>query len=364
VVDTVTKLLQRLPPETAHGITLKALEWGLGPRAPADDPRLKTVLFGKAFANPIGLAAGAEKKARALRGWARMGFGFVEAGTVTLRARAGNPKPRIWRMEGGNLVNWMGLPGDGLEPFVKNLKAFSGTEERKTLALGASLASPDGALDEFRALSAACAPLVDYLTLNASCPNVAGHASGPDPAQSAREQVKAVVAEAGGKPVLLKLGPTRDREALKIMLDAAMASGAAGIVATNTAPFDKRAALSATPASWPQSGGKEVGGWSGPLLLDTACWMVGEARALLGKDVPIMGGGGIQSGADALRMMKAGANAVQLYTGLAYKGPGLLAEITRDLLKTENTLVRAAKCAGPPQERGFSRTGAQRTGGT
>jgi dihydroorotate dehydrogenase len=318
------RLLQLLPPEAAHGAALWALKHGLEPKAPPDPPALAVSLFGKTLSNPVGLAAGAEKRAEALTGWARMGFGLIEAGTVTPEARPGNPKPRVWRLGQGHLVNWMGLPGEGLEPFVKNIARFQQAPERAKVALGVSMAAPGGTPDDFSRMTAACAPFVDYFTLNASCPNVAGHGAEEE---DARAQVKAAVAGAGGKPVLLKLGPSGDMEALKRMIDAAMESGAHGIVTTNTVPFVRRALLPAPPPAWPKRGGEEVGGYSGPLLLDTTLKMVAAARAHLGKNVPLIGVGGVQSGQDAARVMQAGANAVQLYTGLVYKGPGLLKEI-------------------------------------
>lgn len=258
-----------------------------------------------------------------------MGFGFVEAGTVTLYPREGNPTPRVWRLgDGGSLINWMGLPGDGLAPFVENLRAFSETPERERLILGVSIGSPEGNLDDFKTVAEACAPLADYLTLNASCPNVAheaGHAI-----EAIAKQITAVCEAAAPCPVLLKLGPTNDGAVLTEMVEAAKAAGAVGIVATNTVPHDKKHLLRAD-TKWPEHGGKPVGGYSGPGLLETTCWMVAEIRRILGPDAPIMGCGGIQSGADALRVLKAGANVVQLYTGLTYQGPGLLDEIKRCL---------------------------------
>lgn len=323
--------LRLLPPETAHALAIAALKRGIGPRAAKDDPCLETQLFGRTLVNPVGLAAGAEKKAEALTGWTRMGFGFVEAGTVTPKARAGNPKPRLWRLGHGHLVNWLGLPGDGIEPFVANLAAFHATPQREKLAVGASLAAPDGTADDFARMAEACAPYVDYFTLNASCPNV-GHGD-TDAVKTAREQVAAVVSGAGGKSVLLKLGPTRDMESLKAMAGAALKAGAAGFVATNTVPFDKKDLIGPTPFDWPQNGGKPVGGYSGPLLLDISCGMVEELRALAGPDAPVIGVGGVQGGADALRLVRAGANAVQLYTDLTYKGAGLLKDIKNALIE-------------------------------
>ena len=324
MTDFITKALHVLPPEMAHRASLWALKNGLGPAGKPDAPALQVTFLGRTFSNPIGLAGGAEKKAEALRGWARMGFGFVEAGTVTLHARDGNPTPRIWRLgDGQSVVNWMGLPGDGLVPFVENLKVFSKTPECKKLGVGVSVGSPEGALDDFKKITAAVAPLADYITLNASCPNVAHE---DNAVQAIASQIKAVRSEAGMCPVLLKIGPTRDAEILKEVIGTAMEAGAAGIVATNTVPFDKKSLLK-KEVLWPQHDGKPVGGYSGAALLETTCWMIAEIRQLIGKDAPLIGVGGIQSGADAVQVLKAGANLIQLYTGLIYKGPALLEEI-------------------------------------
>lgn len=328
----LAKILQVFPPETAHDIALWALKNGFGPAAKPDHPSLQVSVMGKTFSNPVGLAAGAEKKAEALRGWAKMGFGFVEAGTVTRHPRKGNPRPHIWRCgDGKSVINWMGLPGDGLAPFVNKLKSFSKTPERKKLVLGVSIGSPEGLLDDFRIISAACAPLADYITLNASCPNVAHENNDTE------KQIKTVLQEAGRCPVLLKIGPTGDPEILKQMVGTAMDAGAAGIVATNTVPFDKKDLLRESCPSWPQYNSQPVGGYSGPALLEITCRMVSEIRHLLGKDAPIIGVGGIQSGEDALRVIKAGAQLLQIYTGLIYQGPALLNDIKSALIKSVNS---------------------------
>lgn len=320
----ITKALHLLPPEAAHRATLWALRNGLGPVAKPDTTALNVNVFGKTFSNPIGLAGGAEKKGDALTGWANMGFGFVETGTVTLYPRTGNPKPRIWRVgDGQGVINWMGLPGDGLEPFAANLEIFSKAPERARLHIGVSVGSPEGALDDFRKIASRVAPLADYITLNASCPNVAHE---DNAVQAIASQIKAVKGDAGTCPVLLKIGPTRDAEVLREVVSVAMGAGAAGIVATNTVPFDKKSLLQRAP-EWPRHEGKPVGGYSGVGLLDVACWMVAEIRGLIGKGAPIIGVGGIQTGADAMRVLKAGSNLIQLYTGFIYKGPALLDEI-------------------------------------
>jgi len=331
----ITKALHKLPPETAHQVTLWALKRGYGPAGKPDAPALQRDLLGWIFSNPVGLAAGADKNAEALCGWAKMGFGFVEAGTVTLNPRTGNPKPRLWRIDDGRgkvngVINWMGLPGKGLAPFVENLKIFSTTPERKRLGLGVSIGSPEGVIEDFRKIAAACAPYADYLTLNVSCPNVAEDTY--ITAQSLVDQIQATRAEAGVLPILLKIGPTNDAKVLKAMVGMAMEAGATGIIATNTMPFAKRTWRKADNLRWPQHRGQPVGGYSGPALLETTCWMIAEIRQLIGKEAPLIGVGGIQSGADAVRVMKAGANLIQLYTGLIYKGSALLEEIKTALI--------------------------------
>jgi dihydroorotate dehydrogenase len=326
-------ILGLLPPELAHQTALALVRQGLVPWAAKDPESLGVDLFGKHFRNPIGLSAGADKEAVGLAGWEVMGFGFIEAGTVTLKPRSGNPSPRLWRVGGDDsLVNWLGLPGHGLEHFLENLHRYR-ERPQQPLVVGVSIASPDGKLDEFRKLAATCAPQADYLTLNASCPNVAGHGSDFDPAADMAAQVAAVVAEAGGRPLLVKLGPTDDRAVFTRMVEAALAAGAKGIVATNTVPPDRRGLLGDLDFAWPQHEGKPVGGYSGPKLLDIACAMVGWAREIGGKDMPLIGVGGIRSGADAKRLLDAGANLIQLYTALTYQGPKLLKAIKAELLK-------------------------------
>jgi len=325
--------LMLLSPEKAHKMALWALKNGLGPKAAADDPALQVEMFGKAFSNPIGLAAGADKRAESLKGWARMGFGFVEAGTACVAPRPGNPAPRLWRLgDHKSVVNWMGLPGIGVEAFTANLKAFQASQESKRMCVGASIASPDGLDDEFSQLSATVAPHCDFITLNPSCPNVV-YAEGVDKAAQITEQLKLVLAEAGDKRVMLKLGPCMDAEYLKRLVNLTMEAGAAGYVAMNCLHYgDRNLIEGGDKIDWPKHDGQQVGGYSGAKLLPVSEWMVREVRAVAGPKAVIMGCGGVQSGEDAMRLMRAGANAVQLYTGLIYKGAGLLKDIKQDFL--------------------------------
>lgn len=322
------RLLHLLPPETAHTLTLKVLQYDLGP-ALNDSSDLSVSLFGKRIRNPIGLSAGADKRAQALAGWSKMGFGLVEAGSVTLHPRSGNPEPRMWRMPGHSVINWLGMPGQGLEPFVKNLAAFAHHPARRQLCVGASIASPNGVLDEFKILAAGVAPYVDYITLNASCPNVTQQDHAAE--DTAAQHIAAAKEGAGKVPVLIKLGPTREPAALERMVHAALKAGVDGFVATNTVPFANRAILNQMSLKWPKHQEKEVGAFSGPPLLEISTWMVSQIRTLIPQDMPLIGVGGIHSGADAQRMLKAGANAFQIYTGLIYHGPKLLQDIAQRL---------------------------------
>lgn len=314
-----------LPPETAHGLTLALLKSGLVPKAPSDPASLQVKILGQTFPNPIGLSAGADKRAEALSGWQALGFGFVEAGTLTLHPRAGNPGPRLWRFpQQRAVVNWLGLPGAGPDVFVRNLKAY--TAKNNGMRVGVSLASPEGGEDDFRKLAALTASLADYLALNISCPNTEDDMAGT--LASLKGQIAAIRAEAGACPVMVKLGPTGDTESLRPLVLTALEAGAAGFIATNTVPFDKRGLLNGAVPEWPVNAqGQAVGGYSGPALLSLSCEMVACIRSLTGPKVPIIGVGGVQSGADALKLLKAGANLIQLYTGLIYKGPRLLREI-------------------------------------
>lgn len=327
------ELLRLLPPEAAHAVTIQALKLDLAPEL-QNTSDLHLSLFGKTIRNPIGLSAGADKEAAALAGWSKMGFGIVEAGTVTLHPRSGNPQPRLWRMADNALINWLGLPGKGLVPFVENLRAFQHHPSRKNLCVGASIASPDNILDEFKQLAEAVAPYVDYITLNASCPNVAGHSNDQRDDHSiednAAAQIKKTKQGAGRIPVLLKLGPTREQASVERMVKAALAAGIDGFIATNTVPFAISNLLNEKP-QWPTHDGKEVGGYSGTQLLEISCWMVAQIRNLVPASMPVIGVGGVQSGEDARRLMQSGANAIQLYTGLVYKGPALLNDIAQAL---------------------------------
>ncbi|HRQ60794.1 MAG TPA: dihydroorotate dehydrogenase (quinone), partial [Alphaproteobacteria bacterium] len=248
-----------LPPETAHGLTLALLKTGLVPKAAPDPASLQVKLLGKVFTNPIGLSAGADKRAESLSGWQALGFGFVEAGTLTLHPRAGNPSPRLWRFPDQNaVINWLGLPSAGPDVFVENLKAYRA--RASAMHVGVSLASPEGQSDDFKKLAAMTAPLADYLALNISCPNTEDDMAGT--LASLKGQIAAIRSEAGACPVMVKLGPTGDTDSLRPLVLTALEAGAAGFIATNTVPFDKHGLLNGAVPNWPLNAqGQHVGGY-------------------------------------------------------------------------------------------------------
>mgnify|MGYP000079490435 CR=1 FL=1 len=318
-----------LPPETAHKVALWSVKHRLVSKNRHYEHSEKE-LCGIKFSASVGLSAGADKEGYALNGWGKVGFGFVETGTVTLNPREGNPKPRIWRQKKSNsIVNWMGLPGEGLDAFLKNIKNYRAHPSQEKLVIGVSIASPEGKINDLKILAKEISPYADYFTLNASCPNVDHGAQGLD---LLVEQIKAVNASSKGAPLFLKIAPTRDQHALEATLKTTFDVGVKGFVLTNTVPATASDLLGDFTFKWPEYNGDKVGGYSGPKLLDTTCFMVSCARKILGKSVPIIGVGGIQSAQDAQQVIKAGADLIQLYTGFVYSGPRLIDEINKSFL--------------------------------
>ncbi|NBX02561.1 MAG: dihydroorotate dehydrogenase 2 [Alphaproteobacteria bacterium] len=325
------RLLHFLPPEAAHRLTLWGLKLGLGATQPAHGTPIS--LFGKTLRGRIGLAGGADKNAEALAGWQKIGFAFVEIGTVTLKAREGNPKPRIWRQEKTqSLINWMGLPGQGADAVARHLAAFRATEIGEDFCVGASIASPSGVADELCEIASKLHEHVDFFTLNASCPNVTAH-EGKSVLETIVQHLKAAIAGAGGKPILVKLAPTVDEDNLHATCRLLATSGAAGFIACNTLPNTSANMVDATalPKPWPQHNGAPVGGYSGPALLSISLLMVRTIREAVGNDKVIIGVGGITSPQDAKEMLKNGADLVQLYTALTYQGTPLLKHINEEI---------------------------------
>lgn len=312
-------LLFRLDPETAHGLTLKALA-ALPARSPASpDPLLETRVAGLSFPSPIGLAAGFDKDARA---WAQMlslGFGFVEVGTLTPRPQAGNPRPRIFRLpEDRAVINRLGFNNGGLAAALPRLTA----NPQLGVNVGANKESADRIAD-YAAGVAAVRHCAAWITLNISSPNTPGLRGLQG---EALPELLAAAAEARGEappPLFLKVAPDLDEAQIDAIAAAALDSRLAGLIVSNT--------TLARPASLRSPHASQAGGLSGaPLMAPSTAVLAAFARRLQGR-LPLIGAGGVATAEDAYAKIRAGASAVQLYTALIYEGPGLPARIAQGL---------------------------------
>ncbi len=315
-------LLRRLDPETAHNLSLKALRLGLaGQDAAPDDPALCTTAFGRQLPNPIGLAAGFDKNAIAINALGRLGFGFVEAGTVTPLAQSGNPRPRLFRLEQDRaVINRMGFNNAGLKAFLANLKAA----DRRAVAVGANIGiNKEGADPErdYPKLAAAVAPFSDYITVNISSPNTPGLRDLQGEARLAGILDGIDVA----KPVFVKIAPDLSDDGLAAIIATCLSKSVAGLIISNT--------TIARPARLQGGHRTETGGLSGAPLLEASTDMLVKAHKLCNGGLMLIGVGGIFSAADAFAKILAGASLVQVYTGFAYRGPALVRELKSGLVE-------------------------------
>jgi dihydroorotate dehydrogenase len=321
-------LLRLLPPERAHELTVRALRGGVAPRAGlAEDPVLATTLWGQNFPHPIGLAAGFDKNAEVPDAMLRWGFGFVEVGTVTPRPQAGTPRPRLFRLtRDGAVINRMGFNNEGLDAVARRL-----ARRPRRGILGANIGknrdSVDALADYARGVTA-LAPLADYLVINVSSPNTPGLRD-----LQRRSEVAVLlqaVIEARGAlgldhppPLLLKVAPDLAEREVEDLAEVAVDARLDGLIVSNTTIL--------RPASLVSANAPEPGGLSGRPLFEPSTRLLGEFYRLTRGKVPLIGVGGIASGADAYAKIRAGASLVQLYTALIYHGPALVGRIKRDL---------------------------------
>jgi dihydroorotate dehydrogenase len=324
--DLGAGLLRRLPAETAHRATLKlaAAAGPLIPQAPADDARLTVRAFGLDFPNPVGLAAGFDKDADVPGAMAKFGFGFVECGTVTPRPQAGNPRPRLFRLsEDGAVINRMGFNNGGALEAARNLERRKG-RGIVGINIGANKDSQDRIADYARGF-AVLAPLADYVTVNVSSPNTPGLRGLQNREELTRLLGTVIEARAkhGFKPILLKIAPDLDAGAMDEIADVVRASGIEGLIVSNTT-------IARPPLRSANAG--ETGGLSGKPLLAPSTQVLAQMHQRLAGAVTLIGVGGIASGEDAYAKIRAGACLVQLYTALAFHGPGLVGRIKRELL--------------------------------
>jgi dihydroorotate dehydrogenase len=316
-------LLRRLPAEAAHRSALWALAHGLVP-APrlATDPILTVEVFGRTLPNPVGLAAGFDKNARAFAQVARLGFGFVEVGGITPRPQAGNPRPRLFRLdEDRALINRMGFNNDGLDAIARRIES----RPRGGLFLAANLASNADSADpaeDYVVLTRRLAPLADLVVVDVSCPNTANGRlfQSRAPLADLLARLKPV---RGRTPMALKVSPDlTDREKADI-LELALEHRIDGMVVANTTV--------ARPASLVSARKGERGGLSGPPVKEMSLRLLAEMYKAARGRLVFVGVGGIESGADAYARIRAGASLVQLYTALVYRGPILIPRIKAEL---------------------------------
>jgi dihydroorotate dehydrogenase len=332
--DLATPLLRGLDPEDAHRLTIRLLAAGLGPRtAPDGDPSLATTVAGLKLPNPVGLAAGFDKNAEVPAAMLRAGFGFVECGTVTPLAQAGNPRPRLFRLtEDQAVINRMGFNNEGLEAFAARLAARRSPAGRASGVTGANIGANKEAADRIGDYVAGLTRLwglADYFTVNISSPNTPGLRALQT--REALQELLGRLAEArarlkatGDYPVFLKVAPDLEDGEVEAITETVAAGGLQGIIVSNTTV--------ARPDSLRSAARRETGGLSGaPLMAPSTAMLARFHAAAAGRGLVLIGAGGIASGADAYAKIRAGASAVQLYSAMVFRGPGLVARINREL---------------------------------
>jgi dihydroorotate dehydrogenase len=337
-------LLFRLDPETAHGLSLRAI--ARAGRTPGLRAALAAAfsargaepveVCGLRFPNRVGLAAGYDKDGEAWRGLACLGFGHIEVGTVTPEPQPGNPQPRVFRLaERRSLINRMGFPGRGAAYVAEQLRGRKPGGPVIGVNIGKQKTTPlEDAAGDYEELVDVFAPLADYLAVNISSPNTPelrrlqerGFLGGLLGRVAARRD------EAAGRigrrvPVLVKLAPDLDEAQLETAVEVIAGSGLDGIIATNTT-------VSRDGLDHPLAG--EAGGLSGAALTDMSTRIIKRIAEQTGGAMPIIGVGGIMGPEDARAKLEAGATLVQLYTGLVYEGPGLVKRILEGLGSQEH----------------------------
>jgi len=328
VFDLALPLMRLLPPEAAHRATIRALALGFAPQAAARDPAaLEVRLWGQRIPNPVGLAAGFDKDAEVSDAMLAFGFGFVECGTITPLPQKGNPKPRLFRLaEDQAVINRLGFNSGGVEAAARRLAS----RRHRPGFIGANIGKNRDTLDDIgdyvegvRVL----APLVDYLTVNISSPNTPGLRD-----LQRKNVVTRLIGrlmDARGKaglrhlPLLLKIAPDLSHDKRVDLAEAALSSGIDGLIVANTTV--------ARPSTLRSPVAHEPGGLSGAPLFAPSTALLADMYRLTSGKLPIVGVGGIASGGDAYKKIRAGASLVQLYSALVFRGPGLVQRIKQEL---------------------------------
>jgi dihydroorotate dehydrogenase len=324
-------LLHALDPEDAHGLAIRMLKFAPLPQAAPDDERLATRVCGLNFKNPIGMAAGFDKNAEVPDALLRLGFGFVEVGTVTPLPQPGNARPRLFRLDAdGGVINRLGFNSQGADAVLARLAARANSGGIIGVNIGANKDAPDRVVDYVRLIER-FAPVASYVTINISSPNTPGlrnlqqAAVLDDLLARVVEARERVTRNAGPTPVLLKIAPDLSLGDLDDVVGVARARRVDGMIVGNTTvarpPSLRETALAA-----------EAGGLSGRPLLPLATRMLAETYVRVEDVFPLIGAGGIDSGASALAKIRAGASLIQVYSALVFRGLALIGEIKAALL--------------------------------
>ena len=323
-------LLQALDAEAAHRFTIWALKRMPAREPPADDPILATRAFGLDFPNPVGIAAGLDKHAEVPLQLASLGFGFVEIGSVTPRPQPGNPRPRVFRLaEDRAVINRYGFNSVGAERVAANLARLARSPTPLGINLGKNKDTPaEAAAEDFALAATALRGLGGYFVVNVSSPNTPGLRALQSRAElvAILGRVRRALADlepARPKPLLVKIAPDLDEADPTDIAAVALEGHCDGLIVSNTTIH--------RPESLRGRHRGEAGGLSGAPLKPFALEALRAMYRLTRGQVPLIGVGGIASGADAYERIRAGASLVQLYTALVYEGPGLVVRIKREL---------------------------------
>ncbi len=322
--QAASRMLFSLDPETAHEMSIAALRGGIfWPHVRPGDARLAVSVAGIDFPNPLGMAAGYDKNAEVPDALLRLGFGFAEVGTITPLPQSGNPKPRVFRLlKDQAVINRLGFNNKGIEKCKAVLQARSGKPGILGINIGANKDSQDRVEDYLTGIRL-LGPYASYLTINISSPNTPGLRN-LQSSRSLRELLSRVAGErdslAGRRvPVFLKIAPDLEDDELEALVSEVKAFSLDGIIVSNTT-LSRKGLMT-------QAHRDETGGLSGRPLFARSTMMLAKTRLLAGPELPLIGVGGVDTSDAALEKIRAGADLIQLYTGMIYAGPGLPARI-------------------------------------
>lgn len=333
--SAIRPALYSLQPEAAHTVTIQSLKYGLTPKQKQiKDERLNIILWDLTFENPVGLAAGFDKNAEAVKGLFDLGFGAIEVGTVTPKPQAGNPKPRVFRdVANDAVINRMGFPNKGLNTFKENVQRYLTHQSKNKAVLGLNIGMNKDQTEpesDYCALINELNQYADYFTINISSPNTPGlrNLQQRENLLPLIKKVKAArdnLDSENTPPLLVKLAPDLKKEEQEEIAKTLVGAGIDGIILSNT--------TLERPEFLPENFRSEMGGLSGKPLTNKSTDIIRNFYKLTKGKIPIIGVGGISNAQDAYDKICAGASLIQIYSGLIFKGPDLIHDINKGLLE-------------------------------